>query len=59
MRKALKVTYIKNRRYIRMPNFTPKQVKILKSWFEKHTKYPYPSYAEKSDLSKQTGLSKK
>ena len=59
LKRALKVTYIKNRRYIRMPNFTASQVKLLKRWFEDHLDNPYPTYAEKSLLSKESGLTKK
>jgi hypothetical protein len=29
---ALKITRIKNRRYIRMPNFAKRSVNILKNW---------------------------
>jgi len=29
---ALKITKIKNRRYIRMPNFAKRSVNILKNW---------------------------
>lgn len=56
---ALKITRIKNRRYIRMPNFPKKAVHILKLWLNDHLDNPYPSYKEKEALSKESCLSKK
>ena len=44
---ALKITRIKNRRYIRMPNFLKKSVGILKDWLSKNLDNPYPTYKEK------------
>ena len=56
---ALKVTRIKNRRYIRMPNFAKRSVNILKAWLTKHLDNPYPTHKEKDALSKESGLSKR
>jgi hypothetical protein len=56
---ALKVTKIKNRRYIRMPNFPKRAVHILKQWLNEHLDNPYPSFKEKETLSKESGLSKR
>ena len=56
---ALKITRIKNRRYIRMPNFSKRAVTILKSWLHEHLHNPYPTHKEKELLSKESGLSKK
>ena len=44
---ALKITKIKNRRYIRMPNFPKRAVLTLKAWLNDHLDNPYPSYKEK------------
>ena len=56
---ALKVTKIRNRRYIRMPNFGKRQVNVLKVWLQHHLDNPYPTHREKESLSKESGLSKK
>jgi hypothetical protein len=40
---ALKVTRIRNRRYVRMPNFPKIAVAILKAWLIQHMDNPYPS----------------
>ena len=39
------------------PNLPVQAKDILSSWFREHVDHPYPSQAEKSDLSEQTGLS--
>ena len=59
LKKALKVTYIKNRRYIRMPNFSKKAVVVLKRWFQEHIDSPYPTHKEKVAMSKESGLTKR
>lgn len=56
---ALKITKIKNRRYIRMPNFPKRAVVVLKNWLQEHMDNPYPSYKEKEALSKESGLTKR
>jgi hypothetical protein len=56
---ALKVTRIKNRRYVRMPNFPKRAVAILKNWLHDHLDNPYPTHKEKEVLSKESGLSKR
>lgn len=56
---ALKITRIKNRRYIRMPNFSKRSVNILKSWLAQHLDNPYPTHKEKEALSRESGLSKR
>ena len=56
---ALKITRIKNRRYIRMPNFPKKSVGILKEWLSKNLDNPYPTYKEKEQLSRESNLSKR
>lgn len=56
---ALKITKIKNRRYIRMPNFPKRAVHLLKQWLNDHLDNPYPSYKEKETLSKESGLTKR
>ena len=56
---ALKITRIKNRRYIRMPNFPKKSVGILKNWLNNQIDNPYPTYKEKDLLSRESGLSKR
>lgn len=56
---ALKITRIKNRRYIRMPNFAKRSVNILKNWLHHHLDNPYPTHKEKELLSQESGLSKR
>jgi hypothetical protein len=56
---ALKVTKIKNRKYIRMPNFPKRAVVVLKNWLYDHMENPYPTDKEKVQLSKDSGLSKR
>lgn len=56
---ALKITRIKNRRYIRMPNFAKRSVNILKNWLNQHLDNPYPTHKEKDSLSHESGLSKR
>lgn len=56
---ALKITRIKNRRYIRMPNFPKRAVAVLKSWLHDHLDNPYPTHKEKELLSKESGLTKR
>eukprot|EP00347_Sterkiella_histriomuscorum_P019131 403342829 len=56
---ALKITRIKNRRYIRMPNFAKRSVNILKNWLNQHLDNPYPTHKEKDLLSQESGLSKR
>jgi len=56
---ALKITRVKNRRYIRMPNFPKRSVIVLKNWLNSHLDNPYPTYKEKESLSKESGLSKR
>lgn len=56
---ALKITRIKNRRYIRMPNFPKRSVNLLKNWLNQHLENPYPTHKEKDALSKESGLSKR
>lgn len=56
---ALKITKIKNRRYIRMPNFAKRSVNILKNWLHLHLDNPYPTHKEKETLSQESGLSKR
>jgi hypothetical protein len=56
---ALKITKIKNRRYIRMPNFPKRAVVILKNWLHDHLDNPYPTHKEKDLLSKESGLTKR
>jgi hypothetical protein len=56
---ALKITRIKNRKYIRMPNFAKKQVITLRNWLNQHLDNPYPNHKEKELLSKESGLSKR
>ena len=56
---ALKITKVKNRRYIRMPNFPKRSVNILKVWLQKHIDNPYPTHKEKDQLSKESNLSKR
>lgn len=56
---ALKITKIKNRKYIRMPNFAKRSVQILKNWLNNHIDNPYPTHKEKESLSKESGLSKR
>ena len=56
---ALKITRIRNRKYVRMPNFSKRAVNILRNWLNKHLENPYPNHKEKDSLSKESGLSKK
>lgn len=56
---ALKITRIKNRKYIRMPNFPKRAVVILKNWLYEHLDNPYPTDKEKVQLSTDSGLSKR
>lgn len=56
---ALKITRIRNRRYIRMPNFAKRSVVVLKNWLHQHLDNPYPTHREKEILSKESGLSKR
>ena len=56
---ALKITRIKNRRYVRMPNFPKRSVIILRNWINSHLNNPYPTHKEKETLSKESGLSKR
>ncbi len=56
---ALKITHVKNRRYIRMPNFPKRATTELTTWLADHLENPYPSQSEKERLCAQTGLSKK
>lgn len=44
---ALKITRIKNRKYIRMPNFPKRAVVTLKNWLYEHLENPYPTDKEK------------
>lgn len=39
------------------PNLPSQAKDILSSWFREHVDHPYPSQAEKNELSEQTGLS--
>ena len=50
-RGPLKVTVVKDRRYIRMPNFTKRQVEILKEWLLENLENPYPGNKDKEILS--------
>ncbi len=56
---ALKVTCIDNRNYIRMPNFSKRQVSQLKEWLHVHMDNPYPSHHDKDLLCRETGLSRR
>ena len=56
---ALKITKIKNRRYIRMPNFPKRSVVILRDWLNSRLDNPYPTHKEKDLLSKESELSKR
>ena len=56
---ALKITRIRNRRYIRIPNFAKRSVTVLKNWLHQHLDNPYPTHREKEILSKESGLSKR
>jgi hypothetical protein len=56
---ALKVTCIRNRRYIRMPNFSKRQVTQLRVWLNQHMDNPYPSHRDKEILCRETGLSRR
>lgn len=55
----LKITCVRNRKYIRMPNFKKKQVSVLKAWLLNHMENPYPGNSDKDVLSKESGLSRK
>ena len=48
---------IHNSRNRKRRNLDPEAVHLLRSWFDNHTEHPYPSEAEKDDLSQRTGLS--
>ena len=39
------------------PNLPSQAKDILSNWFREHVDHPYPSQAEKNELSEQTGLS--
>lgn len=42
-----------------MPNFTKRQVSILKNWLHRHIDNPYPSHKDKEALCRESGLSRK
>ena len=44
---ALKITRIRNRKYVRMPNFSKRSVNLLKVWLNTHLENPYPTHKEK------------
>ena len=56
---ALKVTFVNNRKYIRMPNFNKRQVHLLKTWLKEHLDSPYPSHNDKVHLQRISGLNRK
>ena len=58
-RGPLKITVVRDRRYIRMPNFTKRQVDILKEWLLENLDNPYPGSREKEYLSQKSGLCRK
>ena len=49
---ALKVTRIRNKRYIRMPNFSKRQVGILRNWLQGNLESPYLSLRDYDQLSR-------
>ena len=56
---ALKVSFVGDRKYVRMPNLPKQAIQTMKKWLVTHRESPYPDAATLSYLVVQTGLKKR